>query len=107
MSGTDKKQSRKLYVGEELTKLTVVQELSNAVAFLKRHGFSKQPSAVCVDFIKLKKVDTLAVVFIVQIERFIARSSEDLKISYQNLPNDLISLLKLTSMEQAIFSDNK
>ena len=105
MSSFDKKQSRKLYVGEELTKLTIVQELSNAVAFLKRYGSSKQPSVVCVDFIKLKKVDTLAVVFIVQIERFIARSSEDLKISYQNLPNDLISLLKLTSMEQAIFND--
>ena len=105
MSSFDKKQSRKLYVGEELTKVTIAQELANAVAFLKRNGSSKQPSPVCVDFIKLNKVDTLAVVFIVQIERFIARSSENLKISYQNLPNDLTSLLKLTSMEQAIFND--
>ena len=105
MSDLDKKQSRKLYVGEELTKVTIVQELSNAVAFLKTHGSSEQSPAVCIDFIKLKRVDTLAVVFIVQIERFIARSSEDLKISYQNLPNDLTSLLKLTSMEQAIFND--
>ena len=105
MSGLDKKQSRKLYVGEELTKVTVVQELSNAVAFLKKEDSSKQSSAVCIDFIKLKRVDTLAVVFIVQIERFIASSSGDLKISYQNLPNDLTSLLKLTSMEQAIFND--
>ena len=105
MSSFDKKQSKKLYVGEELTKVTIVQELSNAVAFLKRHGSSKQPSAVCIDFIKLKKVDTLAVVFIVQLERFILRSSKDLKISYQNLPGDLTSLLKLTSMEQAIFND--
>ena len=105
MSGLDKKQSGKLYVGEELTKVTIVQELSNAVAFLKKNGSSKQSSAVCIDFSKLKRVDTLAVVFIVQIERFIARSSGGLKISYQNLPNDLISLLKLTSMEQAIFND--
>ena len=105
MSGLNEKQSKKLYVGEELTKVTIVQELSNAIAFLKRHGPSKQSSAVSVDFIKLKRVDTLAVVFIVQIERFIARSSEDLKISYQNLPNDLTSLLKLTSIEQAIFHD--
>ena len=105
MSGTDKKQSKKLYVGEELTKATIVQELSNAVAFLKKNGSSKQSSAVCIDFIKLKRVDTLAVVFIVQIERFIARSSGDLKISYQNFPNDLTSLLKLTSMEKAIFND--
>ena len=105
MSGFDKKQSRKLYVGEELTKVTIVQELSNAVAFLKKNGSSKQSSAVCIDFIKLKKVDTLAVVFIVQIERFIARSSGDFKISYQNLPHDLTSLLKLTSMEQALFND--
>ena len=104
MSGLDKKQSRKLYVGEELTKVTIVQELSNAVAFLKKNGSSKQSSAVCIDFIKLKRVDTLAVVFIVQVERFIARNSGDLKISYQNLPNDLTSLLKLTSMEQAIFN---
>ena len=105
MSGTNKKQSRKLYVGEELTKVTIVQELSSAVAFLKKNGSSKQSSAVCIDFIKLKRVDTLAVVFIVQIERFIARSSGDLKISYQNFPNDLTSLLKLTSMEKAIFND--
>ena len=105
MSGLDKKQSRKLYVGEELTKATIVQELSNAVAFLKKNGSSKQSSAVCIDFIRLKRVDTLAVVFIVQIERFIAKNSENLKISYQNLPNDLTSLLKLTSIEQAIFSD--
>jgi len=105
MSGLDKKQSKKLYVGEELTKATIVQELSNAVAFLKRQGSCKQSSPVCIDFIRLKRVDTLAVVFIVQIERFIARSSENLKISYQNLPNDLTSLLKLTSIEQAIFSD--
>ena len=105
MSGLYKKQSRKLYVGEELTKATIVQELSNAVAFLKKNGSSKQSSAVCIDFIKLKRVDTLAVVFIVQIERFIARSSGDLEISYQNLPHDLTSLLKLTSIEQVIFND--
>ena len=105
MSGLNEKQSKKLYVGEELTKVTIVQELSNAVAFLKKNGSSKQSSAVCIDFIKLKRVDTLAVVFIVQIERFIARSSVDLRISYQNLPNDLTSLLKLTSIEQAIFND--
>ena len=105
MSGTDKKQSRKFYVGEELTKVTIVQELSSAVAFLKKNGSSKQSSAVCIDFVKLKRVDTLAVVFIVQIERFIARSSGNLEISYQNLPNDLTSLLKLTSMEQVIFND--
>ena len=105
MTGLDRKQSKKLHVGEELTKLTIVQELSNAVAFLKTHGSSKQSSTVCIDFIKVKRVDTLAVVFIVQIERFIARSSENLKVSYQNLPNDLTSLLKLTSMEQAIFND--
>ena len=73
--------------------------------FLKRCGSSKQSTAVCIDFIKLKRVDTLAVVFIVQIERFISRSSEDLKITYQNLPNDLTSLLKLTSIAQAIFND--
>ena len=105
MSGLDNQKSRKLYVGEELTKVTIVQELSNAVAFLKKNGSSKQSSIVCIDFIKLKRVDTLAVVFIVQIERSIARSSVDLKISYQNLPNDLTSLLKLTSIEQAIFND--
>ena len=105
MSSLDKKQTRKLYVGEELTKATIVQELSSAVAFLKSYGSAKQSLAVCIDFIKLKRIDTLAVVFIVQIERFIARSSEDLKISYQNLPNDLTALLKLTSMEQAIFHD--
>ena len=72
MSGLNEKQSKKLYVGEELTKVTIVQELSNAVSFLKKNGSSKQSSAVCIDFIKLKRVDTLAVVFIVQIERFIA-----------------------------------
>ena len=105
MSDLDMKQSRKLYVGEELTKVTIVQELSSAITFLKNSGSSKQSTAICIDFVKLKKVDTLAVVFIVQIERFIARSSGDLEISYQNLPNDLISLLKLTSMEQAIFND--
>ena len=105
MSGLDEKQSIKLYVGEELTKETIVHELSNAVAFLKTHVSSKQSPAVCIDFVKLKRVDTLAVVFIVQIERYILKNSEDLKISYQNLPNDLTSLLKLTSMEQAIFND--
>ena len=105
MSGLDNKQSKKLYVGEELTKVTIVQELSDAIAFLKTHGSSKQSSAVSIDFIKLKRVDTLAVVFIVQIERFISRGTENAKISYQNLPNDLTSLLKLTSMEQAIFND--
>ena len=92
-------------VGEELTKVTIVQELSSAMDFLKRCGSSEQSTAVCIDFIKLKRVDTLAVVFIVQIERFISRSSEDLKITYQNLPDDLTSLLKLTSIAQAIFND--
>ena len=53
MSSPDKKHARKLYVGEELTKVTIVQELSNAVAFLKKNGSSKQSSAVCIDFIKL------------------------------------------------------
>ena len=105
MSGLDEKQSGKLCVGEELTKATIVQELSNAIDFLKRCGSSEQSTAVCIDFIKLKRVDTLAVVFIVQIERFISRSSKDLKITYQNLPDDLISLLKLTSIAQAIFND--
>ncbi|GIR48694.1 MAG: hypothetical protein CM15mP58_07910 [Burkholderiaceae bacterium] len=47
--------------------------------FLKRCGSSEQSIAVCIDFIKLKRVDTLAVVFIVQIERFISRSSNDFK----------------------------
>ena len=105
MSTSDNKQSMKFYVGEELTKATIVQEVSTAVAFLKRHNSPKRTSNVCIDFIKLKRVDTLAVVFIVQLERFILRSSKDLKISYQNLPGDLTSLLKLTSMEQAIFND--
>ena len=105
MSDLDKKQPRKLYVGEELTKVTIVQELTNAMDFLKRCGSSEQSTAVCIDFIKLKRVDTLAVVFIVQIERFISRSSEDLKITYQNLPNDLTSLLNLTSIAQVIFND--
>ena len=105
MSDLDKNYSRRFYVGEELTKITIFQELTNAMDFLKRSGSSEQSTTVCIDFIKLKRVDTLAVVFIVQIERFIARSSGDLKISYQNLPNDLTSLLKLTSMEQVIFHD--
>ena len=42
MSGLDEKQSRKLYVGEELTKVTIVQELSLTRYFLKRHGSSEQ-----------------------------------------------------------------
>ncbi len=105
MSDLDKKQSGKLCVGEELTKVTIVQELSAAMDFLKSCGSSEQPTAVCIDFIKLKRVDTLAVVFIVQIERFISKSSKGLKITYQNLPNDLISLMKLTSVAQAIFND--
>ena len=105
MSDLDKNYSRRFYVGEELTKATIFQELTNAVDFLKRCGSSEQSTAVCIDFLKLKRVDTLAVVFIVQIERFIARSSEDLKITYQNLPNDLTSLLNLTSIAQAIFND--
>ena len=79
MSSFDERQSGKLCVGEELTKVTIVQELSNAIDFLKKHGSSKQSTAVCIDFIKLKRVDTLAVVFIVQIERFISRSSEGFK----------------------------
>ena len=105
MSGPDKRQSEKLCVGEELTKETIVQELSSTMDFLKRFGPSEQSTTVCIDFINLKRVDTLAVVFIVQIERFISGSSKGLKIRYQNLPNDLISLLKLTSIAQAIFND--
>ena len=105
MSNPDERQPGKLCVGEELTKVTIVQELSSTIDFLKRCGSSEQSTTVCVDFIKLKRVDTLAVVFIVQIERFIARNSEDLKIRYQNLPNDLTSLLNLTSIAQAIFND--
>ena len=105
MFNLDKKQSERLYVSEELTKVTIVQELSSAMDFLKKCASSKQSTVVCIDFIKLKRVDTLAVVFIVQIERFIAGSSENFKITYQNLPNDLTSLLKLTSMEQVIFHD--
>ena len=105
MSDLDKRQSGKLCVGEELTKVTIVQELSAAIDFLKSCGSSEQSTAVCIDFIKLKRVDTLAVVFIVQIERFISRSSKGLKITYQNLPDDLTSLLKLTSIAQAIFND--
>ena len=105
MSDLDMKHSRRFYVGEELTKATIFHELTNAMDFLKRNGSPEQSTTVCIDFIKLKRVDTLAVVFIVQIERFIARSSEDLKITYQNLPNDLTSLLNLTSIAQAIFND--
>ena len=105
MSNLDKKYSGKLYVGEELTKATIFQELNNAVEFLKRCRSSEHSTAVCIDFIKLKRVDTLSVVFIVQIERFIARSSEDLKVTYQNLPNDLTSLLNLTSVAQVICND--
>ena len=55
MSDPDERQPGKLYVGEELTKVTIVQELSNAVDFLKRCGSSEQSTAVCIDFIKLKK----------------------------------------------------
>ena len=69
MSDSDKRQSGKLYVGEELTKVTIVQELSGAMDFLKRCGSAKQLTAVYFDFIKVKRVDTLAVVFIVQNER--------------------------------------
>ena len=105
MSNPDERQSGKLCVGEELTKVTIVQELSSTIDFLKRCGSSEQATAVCIDFIKLKRVDTLAVVFIVQIERFISRSSKGLKITYQNLPDDLTSLLKLTSISQALFKD--
>ena len=105
MFNLDKKKSEKLYVSEELTKVTIVQELSGAMDFLKKCASSKQSTVVCIDFIKLKRVDTLAVVFIVQIERFVARSSEDLKITYQNLPNDLTSLLNLTSVAQVICND--
>ena len=105
MLNLDKKQSERLYVSEELTKVTIVQELSCAMDFLKKCASSKQSTVVCIDFIKLKRVDTLAVVFIVQIERFVARSSEDLKITYQNLPNDLTSLLNLTSVAQVICND--
>ena len=105
MSDLDKNYSRRFYVGEELTKTTILQELTNVMNFLKRCGSSEQSTAVCIDFLKLKRVDTLAVVFIVQIERFILQSSEDLKITYQNLPNDLTSLLNLTSIAQAIFND--
>ena len=96
MSDLDKNYSRRFYVGEELTKTTIFQELTNVMDFLKRCGSSEQSTAVCIDFLKLKRVDTLAVVFIVQIERIIARSSEDFKITYQNLTNDITSLLKLT-----------
>ena len=105
MFNLDKKQSERLYVSEELTKVTIVQELSGAMDFLKKCASSKQSTVVCIDFIKLKRVDTLAVVFIVQIERFVAKSSEDLKITYQNLPNDLTSLLNLTSVAQVICND--
>ena len=105
MSNPDERQPGKLCVGEELTKTTILQELTNVMNFLKRCGSSEQSTAVCIDFLKLKRVDTLAVVFIVQIERFILQSSEDLKITYQNLPNDLTSLLNLTSIAQAIFND--
>ena len=105
MSDLNKKQSERFYVGEELTKVTIVEELSSAIDFLKKRVSSKHSTVVCIDFIKLKRVDTLAVVFIVQIERFITRRSEDLKITYQNLPNDLTSLLNLTSVAQAIFNN--
>ena len=105
MSNPDERQPGKLCVGEELTKATIVQELSSAMDFLKRCGSSEQSTTVCIDFVKLKRVDTLAVVFIVQIERFISRSSKGLKITYQNLPDDLTSLLKLTSIAPAIFND--
>ncbi len=105
MSNPDGRQPGKLCVGEELTKVTIVQELSSTMEFLKRYGSSEQSITVCIDFDKLERVDTFAVVFIVQIERFISRSSNGLKITYQNLPDDLISLLKLTSIAQAIFKD--
>ena len=105
MSHPDERQPEKLCVGEELTKVTIVQELSRTMEFLKRFGSAEQSIDVCIDFIKLKRVDTLAVVFIVHIERFISRSSNGLKITYQNLPDDLTSLLKLTSIAQAIFND--
>ena len=105
MSDLDMMQSGKLCVGEELTKATIILELSKAMDFLKRCDSSKQSTTVCVDFIKLEKVDTLAVVFIVQIQRFVETKTQGLKITYQNLPNDLNSLLNLTSMAQAIFND--
>ena len=42
MSNLDERQPGKLYVGEELTKATIVQELSSTIAFLKRCGSSEQ-----------------------------------------------------------------
>ena len=42
MSDLDNKQSERLYVGEELTKVTIVQELSSVMDFLKKCASSKQ-----------------------------------------------------------------
>jgi len=92
-------------VGTELTKETVTQELSSALNFLYLLDFSAECREVYFDFNNVKKVDTLAVVFIVQIERFVFKSSNNLKIIYKNMSQDLNSLLTLTSIAQAIESD--
>ena len=42
MSNPDERQPGKLCVGEELTKVTIVQELSRTMEFLKRFGSAEQ-----------------------------------------------------------------
>ena len=104
MYSSDNKKSLTVNVGEELTKATVVQELSNAKNLLKAFGPEKKPHNIYINFQRVEKVDTLAVVYIVQIERLVSKSS-NLKIIYQNVPDDLTSLLNLTSLADIVLSE--
>ncbi len=106
MVGSEINKSLILTVGEQLTKVTIVQELHKAKELLQEFGSELVSRKLVVNFEEVKKVDTLGVVYIVQIERSISNISKDLKVTYVNVPDDLAALLRLTSLAQVISSDN-
>ena len=91
-----------LKVGERLTKGTIVQELARAETFFNRLPSRSESAKIYVDFENVSIVDTLAVVYIVQIERFIFTNFKNLKIVHLNIPAGLISLLNLTSVAREL-----
>ena len=95
-----------LKVGAELTKVTVIEELARTKECLSRLSGKKDNCEIILDFDNVKKVDTLAVVYILQIDRLLFKGPKNLKIMYRNLPKDLVSLLNLTSLSK-IVSDER
>lgn len=81
-----------------LTKTELVSQINSVTDFIKQH-LNKLVEEIMLDFNSIVKIDTYALVFIIQVERFCRfNNSKKLNIIWKNIPNNLDSFIKLSSL---------